>query len=64
MLRDYERLSLEETEDVHDSVLAIGEMDSDVKNTVIRNGHPSGFFYMAPPEVIQAQSHCPTACVP
>lgn len=47
-----------------DSVLAIGEMDSDVKNTFICDGHPSGFFYMAPPEVIQAQSHCPTACVP
>lgn len=47
MLSNYEGLSREELEEVHDSILAICERDPDVKNTILRDGHPSGFYYMA-----------------
>lgn len=47
ILSNYEALKPEEIELVHDSLLAICSRDEDVKATIIKDGHPSGFYYMA-----------------
>ncbi|MDE7350384.1 MAG: hypothetical protein K2N25_04905 [Muribaculaceae bacterium] len=47
MLSNYEGLTPEEVEEIHDSLLAICSRDPDVQNTIKRDGDPSGFYYMA-----------------
>lgn len=47
ILSNYHGLAPDELEEIHDSILVLYDRNPDVRKTIARDGHASGFYYMA-----------------